>query len=236
VQWFTFAAGEEQALAAGRDIAANITKQACALWSSPLTRCIQTAANVMASVSVPPGHVSVHDNLLEMMSRGHVCNERATRDEIASAWPQFNSAALPDSGPVWSSAEPPSSVKTRMQMMVQYLQHKYASARLPVIVVSHHDALFELTGKSLSNGQHYVIDDERVAAADHIVKWYSSFTAPEIAAVWGDDRPHRLRKSCTECKKLASSCCICSTARGLCIDCFPAHVSKVARFSAGEHL
>lgn len=199
----------------------------------------------MASVSVPPGHVSVHDNLLEMLGRGHVCNQRATRDEIASAWPQFDTAALPDSGPVWSGAEPPSSVKTRMHMVVQYLQHKYAGARLPVIVVSHHDALFELTGKSLSNGQHCVIDDAPTPALDHAVKWYSSFTAPEIAAVWGDDhphksrkgdRPHRLRKSCTECKKLASSCCICSSARGLCIDCFPAHVSKVARLSAGEHL
>jgi hypothetical protein len=122
-----------------------------------------------------------------------------------------------------------------MQMLVQYLQLKYAGELLPVIVVSHHDALFELTGKSLKNAQHFVIDDECASAAvGHVVKWYSSFTAPEIATIWGQDRPQRLRKSCTECKKLASSCCICSSTRGLCIDCFPAHVSKSARLSADE--
>jgi len=39
-------------------------------------------------------------------------------------------------------------------MVVLHLQHLYAKEVLPVIVVSHHDALFELIGRSLKNGEH----------------------------------------------------------------------------------
>ena len=112
----------------------------------------------MASVSVPPDHVHVHDNLLERMGRGHVCNHRATRDDIVAKWPLFNADALPDNGPIWAGAEPLASVQSRMQMVVLQLQHLYAKEVLPVIVVSHHDALFELIGRSLKNGEHAIID------------------------------------------------------------------------------
>jgi hypothetical protein len=114
--------------------------------------------NVMTSVTVPPDQVHLHDNLLERMGRGHVCNHRATRDDIVSKWPLFNADALPDQGPTWAGAEPCASVQSRMHMMVLYLRHMYAKEELPIIVVSHHDALFELTGMPLKNGQHFVID------------------------------------------------------------------------------
>ncbi len=113
----------------------------------------------MASISVPPEHVFVHDNLLERMGRGHVCNLRDSRDDIVSKWPQFNSDALPDHGPVWAGSEPQSSVRDRMRMLVVYLRHVYAKEELPVIVVSHHDALLDLVGISLKNGEHALIDD-----------------------------------------------------------------------------
>jgi broad specificity phosphatase PhoE len=125
--------------------------------SSPLTRCIQTSINIMAAVSVAPDHVYVNDNLLERMGRGHVCNHRATRADIVSKWPLFNCDALPDDGPVWTGAESCASVRCRMRMLLRHLQHEYAGEELPVIVVSHHDSLFELLGSSLKNGEYAVI-------------------------------------------------------------------------------
>jgi broad specificity phosphatase PhoE len=125
--------------------------------SSPLTRCIQTSVNIMKSVSVPAEHVYVNDNLLERMGRGHVCNHRATRADIVSKWPSFNCNALPDVGPVWTAAEPCASVRCRMRMLIRHLQLEYAGEELPVIVVSHHDSLFELLGSSLKNGEYAVI-------------------------------------------------------------------------------
>jgi hypothetical protein len=58
----------------------------------------------------------------------------------------------------------------------------------------------------------------------HAIKRYSDFNAQETAAVWGDRPPLRKRKTCSECHNLATSCCVCSTNVGLCINCFPAHV------------
>jgi broad specificity phosphatase PhoE len=150
--------GHEQTVGSGRDIAANIAPKVCALWSSPLTRCIETSANIMASVSVACDQVYLNDNLLERMGRGHVCNHRASRGDIVSRWPLFKADALPDNGPVWTGAEPATSVRCRMQMLVRHLQQEYAAEDSPVIVVSHHDALLALTGKSLKNGEYVVFD------------------------------------------------------------------------------
>jgi broad specificity phosphatase PhoE len=112
----------------------------------------------MASLSVPPEHVVVHDNLLERMGRGHICNLRASREAIASQYPLFNTEALADDAPVWARAEPAACVASRMRMVVLYLQHIYAGEESPVVVVSHHDALLELTGRSLRNGEHALIE------------------------------------------------------------------------------
>ena len=150
--------GDEQTVNAGKEIAAIFSSKACALWSSPLTRCMQTSVNIMASVSVPPERVFLHDNLLERMGRGHVCNLRDTRDDIVSKWSLFNADALPDYGPVWAGAEPRASVRDRMQMLVLHLRQVYATEELPVIVVSHHDALLDLVGVSLKNGEYALID------------------------------------------------------------------------------
>jgi len=63
----------------------------------------------------------------------------------------------------------------------------------------------------------------------HAIKRYSDFNVHETAAVWGDSPPLRKRKTCSECKNLASSCCVCSTNVGLCINCFPKHVITCTR-------
>jgi hypothetical protein len=63
----------------------------------------------------------------------------------------------------------------------------------------------------------------------HAIKRYSSFTAQETAAVWGNSPPLRKRKTCSECHNQATSCCVCSTHVGLCINCFSKHVITMTK-------
>ena len=88
--------------------------------------------------------------------------------------------------------------------------------------------------EKLSKGLLFMQVEERVRrrqgaanaepVVSHAIKRYSDFNAHETAAVWGESPPIRKRKTCSECKNLASSCCVCSTNVGLCINCFPKHV------------
>lgn len=150
--------GIQQAADAGKKIASTITTKAAALWCSPLQRCLQTADNVMKSVNVPLDQMYLHDSLLERLGRGHVCNIRAPTGEIRRDWPDFNANMLPDVGPEWKGIEGRQSVKLRMTMLVEHLKRVYAGATDPVIIVSHHDALFDLIGYSFKNAEFLVTD------------------------------------------------------------------------------
>ena len=86
--------GVQQARDAGVAIAAtwpNVT----AVWSSPLTRCIQTATHILNSVKVPAGSLFLHDYLLERQMKDNVCNYRAETTEIREEWPEFKAHYLP---------------------------------------------------------------------------------------------------------------------------------------------
>jgi len=151
------AKGVQQATDAGHKIA-KLSTDAAALWCSPLQRCLQTAENVMKSVNVPLDQMYVHDSLLERLGRGHVCNMRATTSEIRRDWPDFNANMLPDVGPEWRGIEGRQSVKLRMTMLMEHLKRVYAGAKDPVIIVSHHDALFDLIGYSFKNAEYMITD------------------------------------------------------------------------------
>ena len=152
------AKGVQQAADAGKKIASTLTTKAAALWCSPLQRCLQTADNVMKSVEVPLDQMYLHDSLLERLGRGHVCNMRAPTSEIRRDWPDFNANMLPDVGPEWKGIEGRQSVKLRMTMLMEHLKRVYAGATDPVIIVSHHDALFDLIGYSFKNAEFLVTD------------------------------------------------------------------------------
>ncbi len=147
--------GREQALMAGEEIAARFGSQFQAIWSSPLSRCIQTALQVEQSLHAP--HRVLHDSLLECLGGGHVCNERMEKVDIVIQYPGWQSHLLPNSPQQWGSVrENEESVRARMKSLLLYLESKYAGARLPILVVTHHDAIEALFGVSLQNCQYYV--------------------------------------------------------------------------------
>jgi broad specificity phosphatase PhoE len=149
--------GIAQAKEAGVTIKRQFPK-AVALWCSPLTRCIQTAMNIMDSVEVPADALYLHDNLLERQRRSNICNYRAELKDIKSSWPQFNTDFVPDVSAHWVGEEKGHVVKLRMTMLLEHLKRVYAGATDPVIIVCHQESLFEVLGVELSNAE-YVITE-----------------------------------------------------------------------------
>lgn len=147
--------GHEQTLAAGEEIAARFGSQFQAVWSSPLTRCVQTSENAMKSIRAP--HHILHDSLLERLGGGHICNERSAKVDIVLQHPGWQIQYLPHDGPRWGSIrEPEDSVRMRMTSLLLYLEDKYRDAVRPILVVSHHDAIQALFGVSLRNGEFHI--------------------------------------------------------------------------------
>jgi broad specificity phosphatase PhoE len=145
--------GVLQARATGNLIAAE-WPNAVAVWSSPLTRCIQTATHIMESVSVREGNKFVHDYLIERQRKEDVCNFRADANEISSAWPMFKTQFLSSTAGTWDEDEPQDTVKMRVTMLLEHLNRKYKSGT--VIIVSHYETLFEVVGRGLNNAEFVV--------------------------------------------------------------------------------
>jgi len=126
-----------------------------AVWSSPLTRCIQTAIHINNG----DGIMYLHDSLLERLGEGHVCNERKTKAEINANYPDCTTVFLPDSPPSWSEREGRSSVFARAYGFLEFLRFIYSDKTEDdhVLIVTHHDWIEILTNKSLKNGQHIIL-------------------------------------------------------------------------------
>lgn len=147
------AKGALQAQDAGKKIAEtwpNVT----AVWSSPLTRCIQTATHIMGTVKVPADNIFVHDYLIERQRKKDICNFRAEASEIRAAWPDFNTEYLPDVAAHWNEDEPEHVVKQRAMMFLEHLKRKYTSGT--VIVVTHFEVLYAVVGRGFANAEFVV--------------------------------------------------------------------------------
>ena len=151
------ATGIAQAKEAGVTIKRQFPK-AVALWCSPLTRCIQTAMNIMDSVEVPADGLYLHDNLLERQRRSNICNYRVELKDIKNSWPQFNTDFVPDVSAHWVGEEKGHVVKLRMTMLLEHLKRVYAGATDPVIIVCHQESLFEVLGVELNNAEYVVTE------------------------------------------------------------------------------
>ncbi len=119
------------------------------VWSSPLTRCIQTATYANNG----NGIMYLHDALLERLGGGHICNERKTKTEIKATHLDCITMFLPDSPPVWSEREGRSSVYARAYGLIEFLKYIYwdKTPEDHVLVVTHHDWIEILVEKSVKN-------------------------------------------------------------------------------------
>ena len=119
------------------------------IWTSPLTRAIQTAEELFEELDC--GEIILHDNLLELLGGGNVCNERKPKYELKKSFEHWTTKYLADLPARWLPFENAYSVQQRMLMFVMLMAeiYKEESSDTHLIVVSHAQAIAALTGKSL---------------------------------------------------------------------------------------
>jgi probable phosphoglycerate mutase len=142
--------GKEQARETARSLA---SLKILDIWSSPLTRCIETAEELFEETGAQDFYL--HDNLLERLGGGHECNTRKCKKELVEKYQLLKTSYLPDFPPRWIERENEYALRQRMFMLIMLLGDIYKdySEDSHVLVVSHADAIFSLTGKPLKNAE-----------------------------------------------------------------------------------
>jgi broad specificity phosphatase PhoE len=146
--------GVEQAM----DVAKTLSSlKVVGIWSSPLTRCLQTAEEIFEQVDGLSGHdLYVHDNLLERQGNGHLMNERRSKAELKKEFGIWDMSSLPDLPPFWANHESNYTLRQRMFMFIMLLTDIYSDydESSHVLIVGHSDAITTLTGKHLNNAEY----------------------------------------------------------------------------------
>lgn len=145
--------GVEQAKAAAEALSSLKIR---AIWSSPLTRAIQTAIEVFEQVDCH--QLCLHDNLLERLGNGHVMNERKPKKELKEAYPSWNVSYMPERPCFWEEYENDYALRQRMFMIIMLIADIYQD--IPesqhILIVGHSDAIKSLTGRCLKNAEHVI--------------------------------------------------------------------------------
>jgi broad specificity phosphatase PhoE len=128
------------------------------IWSSPLTRCIQTAEEVFEEVNVQGSELYLYDNLLERLGNGHMINERKEKQVLKEKFPLWKRDYLPDKPCHWISHENDYALRQRMYMIVMLLAdiYKEHTEEEHILIVGHSDAIATLTGRSLKNAEYAI--------------------------------------------------------------------------------
>lgn len=127
------------------------------IWSSPLQRCIQTTLEVFEEVSA--SNIYLHDNLLERLGAGYVCNDRKSKTEILKEDSFLKTDFLPEFSPLWIERENSTSLHHRMRSLILLLADLYDkySEEWHVLIVGSSDAIATLTSKPLKNAEFVVL-------------------------------------------------------------------------------
>ena len=144
----------EQGRTQARDLAKTLESyRILDIWSSPLTRCIETAEEIFEETSAT--NLYLHDALIERQEGATVCSRRKPRTELEEKFPCWDCRFLPDTMASWTDCEPAETVQHRLSMLLLHLRFLYRDAPegSHVIVVSHGQALQTVTGKSLKNAE-----------------------------------------------------------------------------------
>lgn len=151
--------GIQQARTVGEKLAKEFGMNGwTAIWCSPLTRAIETACEIYEEINV---HETVlHDNLIEMQIEKYVCNHRLTRAELDKKfYKMWDTKNLADIQSVWNRSENSYAVRQRMWMLCALLSDIYKDKPNPrILIVSHANAIQELTGKYLKNCEYCVVN------------------------------------------------------------------------------
>jgi probable phosphoglycerate mutase len=142
------ASGRTQAEAVARRVA-DLTPALAAVVTSPLARCVDTAAAIAAAAGDPP--VVVDEDLVE-------CDfgewEGLTHGEVGQRWPAELAAWQGDNGVAPPGGESFGQVSTRVRRAVARLREAYPEAE--VVVVSHVSPLKLMLRDALAAGDAFL--------------------------------------------------------------------------------
>ncbi len=148
--------GVRQTTEAGIQIAKYIGDVPVELYSSPLTRCIQTAENVAKSLTIKNRYMD--DLLIERLGGGHVCNNRKSFHELNETYPEWNVEYVFDPPSMPLEREELEVVSERMGRFWNSVQEIYKNTDDVVVIVSHQESLTALHGRNFKNAEFLVVN------------------------------------------------------------------------------
>lgn len=147
--------GHRQTIQAGLELAEIFKERQVDVYSSPLTRCIQTADNASAHLNVQ--QKTLEELLIERLGGGHVCNNRKSFDELSMKYREWNTEYIHDPPPMPLEREPLDQVRERMRQMWNWLEETYRTSEKGILVVSHQESLTALWSRNFKNAEYLVI-------------------------------------------------------------------------------
>jgi broad specificity phosphatase PhoE len=146
--------GHRQTLQAGLEIAKVTGKRPVIVFSSPLTRTIQTAENVCQSLNLESKRMD--DLIIERLGGGHVCNTRKSSEDLALLYPDWNLSFIQDPPAMPLEREDLGEVQERMNRFWYWVQQEYTDPDLVILIVSHQESLNALHGRDFKNAEYLV--------------------------------------------------------------------------------
>ena len=128
------------------------------LWSSSLTRCIETSLELFEEINV--NDLYLHDNLMEIAYKGQVCNLRKTKKELKMHYNGlFKMESLPDSPCAWDTDETSYSSTQRMFMFLKLMENIYEDEKddTYILIVSHQNIMAPFVKKHLNNAEYHIM-------------------------------------------------------------------------------
>lgn len=156
--------GKQQARATGVVLGGS-GKNIIDIWSSPLTRCIETAEEIYEEIN--SDQLWLHDSLMERQGGGHVCNERDYKSNIKKKYGYWKTDFLPELPSLWIERENETSLQRRMLSFILLLAELYKNVKegSSVVIVSHCDAIGSLLYKYMKNAEFVEMSLEEILTA-----------------------------------------------------------------------
>lgn len=152
--------GAEQVRAAAKALKA-VYPNFHSITTSPLLRCIQTASILAEELKPTNTRLSCTYNLIERQGGGHICN---VHDDI-----RLLKLARPDIRYDWTMDSPrpkdrylepmetDAAVAARAKQVISPWYWSTISNSTPVLLVTHHEVISSMFGKSVKNAECHVI-------------------------------------------------------------------------------
>lgn len=130
------------------------------IFTSPLTRCIQTALQVQAFF--PRAPMFAVDALIEEQGDEEICNVRKPLEDLQEQFPSidFDTFCSPEFT-LWDwtdEREPQEAVKQRVQDFLKQIRPMNLST---VLCVSHHDTIRDTFGRELGNCEYISVENPK---------------------------------------------------------------------------